>query len=595
MQARQQVIVEKMDSEYYIGELAVSAELNGIIALPRTPKHHKLLRSSLQRALPHVKLLTRSGSILLSTPVSEEVLHAANDLRLHLRPGVERFIKNRIRASTANTILRQQVEQIKSGGARLARTLLPDLSGIHDLDDHQIVNVAAMTLKGGYGLSIFDEQGAGKTVTFIHAFDLLVQRDDADMALIVAPKSMIAEWPKDFAKFKNDLYKIAILTGSQSEKSRLLSNGADVYVTNFETVVAMEQEIRSLLARYENRAVLVVDESFFIKNPEAKRTQALRRLREWVGRAFVLCGTPAPNSPHDIIEQMNFVDFGTAFESLPRLDEIANAESKIRSVLDTKALYVRHLKATVLRQLPKKEFHRIVVPLQPRQQEIYTAVLSELIEELQRTTDAQFKKNIGSFLARRTALLQTCSHPGSIVSAYSEVPAKLLALDNLLHDLIGKQGEKVIIWSFFKYSIDKIMHRYQQFKPARYDGSVPNVQIRGAAVQDFQTDSDTMLFVANPAAAGAGLTLHRSKYAVYESLSNQPAQYLQSLDRIHRRGQTRTVEYLILLGKDTIEVQDFARLGEKERNAQRLLRDVPEPPITRESMLREAQAAAILL
>ena len=74
-----------------------------------------------------------------------------------------------------------------------------------------------------------------------------------------------------------------------------------------------------------------------------------------------------------------------------------------------------------------------------------------------------------------------------------------------------------------------------------------------------------MLFIANPAAAGAGLTLHRARFAVYESMSNQAAHYLQSLDRIHRRGQEREVEYITLLCEDTVEVQEYARLTDKER------------------------------
>jgi len=171
----------------------------------------------------------------------------------------------------------------------------------------------------------------------------------------------------------------------------------------------------------------------------------------------------------------------------------------------------------------------------------------------------------------------------------------LIALDELLADFIGKHDEKVIVWSFFRHSIDEIVRRYHRFNPVRYDGSISDVHIRRAAVEAFQKDSKTMLFVANPAAAGAGLTLHRARYAVYESLSNQPAQYLQSLDRIHRRGQTRKVEYNILLGKDTIEVSDFDRLQLKEKNAQRLLGDFTKESITRESMLREAESAAALI
>ena len=69
-----------------------------------------------------------------------------------------------------------------------------------------------------------------------------------------------------------------------------------------------------------------------------------------------------------------------------------------------------------------------------------------------------------------------------------------------------------------------------------------------------------MLFVGDPGAAGAGLTLHRARYAVYESMSNQAAHYLQSLDRIHRRGQDRPVEYLVLLCDETIESPEYERI-----------------------------------
>ena len=82
-----------------------------------------------------------------------------------------------------------------------------------------------------------------------------------------------------------------------------------------------------------------------------------------------------------------------------------------------------------------------------------------------------------------------------------------------------------------------------------------------------------MLFVGNAAAAGAGLTLHRARYAVYESMSNQAAHYLQSLDRIHRRGQDRPVEYLILVCEDSIESLEYERLLRQESDAQTLLRD----------------------
>jgi SNF2 family DNA or RNA helicase len=74
-------------------------------------------------------------------------------------------------------------------------------------------------------------------------------------------------------------------------------------------------------------------------------------------------------------------------------------------------------------------------------------------------------------------------------------------------------------------------------------------------------------------------------------MSNQAAHYLQSVDRIHRRGQTRDVEYLILLCDRTIELVEYDRLITKKRAGQELLGDRIDEPITREAMLSEAMNA----
>jgi SNF2 family DNA or RNA helicase len=417
---------------------------------------------------------------------------------------------------------------------------------------------------------------------------VLVSRDQVDFALIVAPKSMVSEWPCDYERFKHDLYKVRVVAGSRKEKGAAIGSGADVLVTNFETAVSMEAELRALLRRYRGRCVLVVDESFFIKNLDAKRTRALRRLREWCGRAFVLCGTPAPNAPDDLVQQFSIVDFGLTFEGAALPEDRDKARQVVQEAIEQRGVFVRHLKSAVLPNLPSKRFQRVMLALEPQQQRLYAGALSDLIVDLRAADDSAFRRRLGSFLARRSALTQICSNPASVVEDYAEVPAKLKALDTLLEELICRRKEKVVLWSFYTASIQAIVDRYCAYGPIRYDGTVSDVSARREGVRQFQEDDQAMLFVANPAAAGAGLNLHRARFAIYESMSNQAAHYLQSLDRIHRRGQTRDVEYLVLLCNATIEVDEYERLVNKEQAAQQLLGDVVEPPVTRQSMLQEA-------
>jgi SNF2 family DNA or RNA helicase len=469
---------------------------------------------------------------------------------------------------------------------------LHDLDGRDVLDAHQLEAVAAATHHDVTGLCLFDEQGLGKTVMALFAFHRLRQIGDATKMLVIAPKNMVSEWAHDTTRFFNVRYRVVTAVGSEREKRRALGQPADIYVTNFETAVSLSTRLRELLEAERSNALLVVDESFFVKNRVTRRAQGVRGLRRSVRRCIVLCGTPAPNSPHDLVEQFNVADGGTAFHGIALPPEREAARPVVRGIISERGVFIRRLKQDVLPDLPDKTFHRVLVPLEPEQARAYAAALRALIADLRRIDDVTFKKRIPTFLAQRVVLLQICSHPRSVVADYRETPAKIRALDSILEELIERRQEKVVVWSFFTASLEALLARYSRFDPVRCDGTVTRAGDRREAVRRFQEDSRTMLFVGNPAAAGTGLTLHRARYAVYESMSNQAAHYLQSLDRIHRRGQTRAVEYLVLLCDRTIEVKEYDRLIRKEEAAQVLLGDDFEPPITRTTMLREAVEAA---
>ena len=577
-------------------DVKISDDLDALFMTSREPKEGTDLVRVLRNALPNKVLLRRTAfGVRVSASHASCVLNKKNGIDFRYTEDIERFVTNRNRAAKAYPRLLKELRDIKAEDPEVAAARIRDSSGLDVLDAHQVMNVAAMTITEGFGLCVFDEQGAGKTVTFIFAFDLLYARDLVDIAFVIAPKSMVPEWPRDFSRFRGDLYKIAVVAGSAQRKREVLNSGADIFVTNFETAVSMEAEIKAMLRSTSGRSVLAIDESFFIKSLDAKRTRSTRRLREWCDRAFVLCGTPAPNAPQDLIQQFNIVDFGLTFDNVQIPDNRIEAAPVVQSTIEEKGLFVRSIKAEVMPDLPSKNFNRMYVTMEPLQRRMYENALDDLVLDLESVSEEEFKHKYTSFLARRAALLQICSNPAAVVKGYQETPAKLLALDSLLHELIEKQREKVVLWSFYTYSISALVERYSNFGTLRYDGKTPDVNTRRNTVQRFQESNDSMLLVANPAAAGAGLTLHRARYAIYESFSNQAAHYLQSLDRIHRRGQTREVEYIVLLCDETLELDEYERLISKEAAAQRLLGDQFTTPITHESLLADVRSAALLL
>lgn len=566
-------------------DVRLSEDLEGVVLASRDTAHLYLLQRSLHQALPELRLRRSALGLLVRGFGARRLLDTELAFTLKWTEAARLYAENRRRIWESAEAVHGEVARVLASGRAYAQDRLEGMDGTEVLDDHQLVNVAAMTVEDGFGLCVFDEQGTGKTVTLIFAFDRLVGSDEADLLLIVAPKSMIGEWPRDIHRFLGDLYSVQVVSGTRNQKRQALMSGADILITNFETAVSLERELRALLRSRRGRAVLAVDESFFIKNPDAQRTLAIRRLREWCGRAFVLCGTPAPNAPQDLIEQFSLVDLGFTFEQIDVPEDRTQGRAVVQRAVGERGLFVRHLKDEVLPGLPQRRFNRLLVRLEPEQERLYRANLTHLVADLRATDEVTFTHQYVSFLARRNALLQICSHPGSISEGYSETPAKLLALDSLLDQLVEQGGEKVVLWSFYTRTIEELVVRYSRLGVVRYDGKVNDVSERRTAVRKFQEDDDTRLFVGNPAAAGAGLTLHRARYAVYESMSNQAAHYLQSLDRIHRRGQVRPVEYIMILCEGTIDEEEYDRLLSKESAAQELLGDPAQERFTRSAML----------
>ena len=439
------------------------------------------------------------------------------------------------------------------------------------LEPAQASAVGAMTVSGLLGLCLFDEQGSGKTVMTIAAFDELKGLGEIDAMIVVCPKSMVSEWPKDIKRFLASECRVEIAEGSQRQKYEIAQRKFDVLVTNYESIEPM---LLNLLASASTkRYLLVVDESYYLKNGESYRSEAVNKLRSKCRKCFVLCGTPAPNSAYDLVNQFDLADLGYTFGGFKKSNNSGTDWDKIATLVDTKGVLIRRLKPDILKHVPEKNFHVMCVEMEGKQALMYEKAKSALALELRSLNNESFKRSLLTYFQKRAVLLQICSCPNSIDPTLSEVSVKYKALDDLLDKLIS-QGRKVVLWSFYRKSLDEIMARYLRYHPVRVDGSVTSNVARRDAVRSFQEDPATMLFVGNPAAAGAGITLHAAYDAVYVSYSNQAAHYLQSLDRIHRRGQVADeVNYYLLIYKDTIEETEVVRLGGKEVRQHNLLGD----------------------
>lgn len=453
------------------------------------------------------------------------------------------------------------------------------------LDPAQAVAVSAMTTEGLLGLCLFDEQGIGKTVTALAAFDILKQRSQTDCLVIVCPVTMMGGWKKELEKFLPGKYLIKTAEGSAEEKRKAVLSSFDVLICNFESIPSLLVALKGVLGT--KKATLVVDESFNVKNKEAFRSVAVRTLRDSCVKGFVMCGTPAPNSAIDVISQFDIADSGYTFAGfIPSKDE-GERTRRINERIDQRGAYVRRLKEEVLPMLPEKNFNLVLITMTGRQAALYEEARQRLELSLKSMDNTTFRKSLTTYFQQRSALLQICACPEAVDPTFSDTSAKLDALDKLVEKVVENGNKKLVIWSFYRASLQSIMERYKKYSPVLLDGS-SSAKERSESVQHFQNNPEVRVCVANPAAAGAGITLHSASDAAYVSFSNQAAHFLQSLDRIHRRGQrAENVNYHLLVCRGTIEETEVQRLRQKEVRQHELLGDEAKWPNSLDEALAE--------
>jgi len=553
-----------------------------IAILPNSPLHILGLGHDLRVAIGNDKVFAMPGGYLVS-------LESINILARILPPDSNDWDDSLLQRGTlvwdtlkGQKAARQEVDQALAAPYEV----LKDYKEIGRLDPHQVSAVAAMVSPSLKGLALFDEQGTGKTICAIATFDILRQRGILSHLLVIAPKSVLIVWEKEVREFLGGKYSVLRVGGGRTDRLKILGE-RDILLASYEAVTRSSVLLQGLMTTKGRKFMIVVDESYFVKNPGSQRSKAITTVRQWCERAYVLCGTPAPNAPVDVVNQVNVTDIGATFSGvrIPKDDE--QAKEVIKDALGQSAIYLRRLKEEVLPDIPNKNIKKTIVELSPIQADLYQRELNSLVDDVSQTDEAYFIKHLGQFLARKWSLLQICSNPGAIIPSYSEDPAKLIALDELIEDMVKKHGQKVVVWSFFTFSLQRIFDRYTGFGAVRIDGSVTSIEERARAIERFQHDPAIMVFVGNPAAAGAGITLTASSTAVYESFSNQPAHYLQSVDRIHRRGQKNEVNSFILISKGTIEEHEFQKLMEKERRGHSIFGSMPREPITKEGFLKD--------
>ena len=451
--------------------------------------------------------------------------------------------------------------------------------------DHQIKALEKSVDEKNY--AYFMEMGTGKSKVLVDNMAMLYDKGKINGALIIAPKGVYNNWftgeiPTHLAshiKPKMVLWTAAISKTKQKEYDSLFETGYDLHILIMNVESFSTDKGRLFAGKFlrAHRALMTIDESTTIKNPTAKRTKAIVALGKEAYYKRILTGSPVTKSPLDLFSQCNFLsdellesgsyysfknryavmkthNFGgrrvQLVHSYQRLDELA-------SIL--KGFSYRVLKEECL-DLPDKIYIRREVELSKEQLQAYSTMKSAALATLKGKM-----ATAPHVLTQMMRLHQiTCGHLKNDDGTTTEIKSnRMTELMNLLDETEGK----VIIWGNYIYDIENLVKaigkEYGEDSVVQYYGATSSDD-RAKAIKKFQDpDSKVRFFIGNPQTAGYGITLTAAGTVVYFSNGYDLEKRLQSEDRAHRIGQTKSVTYVDFIAPKTVDEKIVKALRNK--------------------------------
>jgi SNF2 family DNA or RNA helicase len=137
-----------------------------------------------------------------------------------------------------------------------------------------------------------------------------------------------------------------------------------------------------------------------------------------------------------------------------------------------------------------------------------------------------------------------------------------------LLDVCDEIDGKTIVWARYREDIRAIAEAlrdvYGDQSVVQYHGGV-GMADREYAVNGFQDPSSPVkFFVANQSTGGYGITLTAASNVIYYSNDYDLEKRLQSEDRAHRSGQTKSVLYVDLVSPNTVDDKILESLKNKK-------------------------------
>jgi len=401
-------------------------------------------------------------------------------------------------------------------------------------------------------------------------------------------------------RFAPDL-KVSIHHGdkrSHGKKFVKEANQKDLIITSY--ALAFRDEKTLGMADWQG---VVLDEAQNIKNPDAKQSQAVRKLNS--DFRIALTGTPIENRLSELWSIIDFLNpgylgpknffqrrFAMPIERYGDTDSLQALRSLVQPFI------LRRLKTdrSIIQDLPDKQEMTVFCGLTEPQAELYQTLVDQSLSNIE---SAEGIQRHGMILALLTRLKQVCNHPTLLSSkssgsgkksskstkskasaasssrtalvksstdgksaalapsspAFHSLSGKLQRLEEMLEELLSEGDRALIFTQFAEWGKLMKTHLETRFgcEVLFLYGSTSREQ-REAMVDRFQSDPQgPRIFILSLKAGGVGLNLTRANHVFHFDRWWNPAVENQATDRAFRIGQTRKVQVHKFVCAGTLE------------------------------------------
>ncbi len=452
--------------------------------------------------------------------------------------------------------------------------------------DYQM-RAAQIMLRRFRGRGMFcDEVGLGKTIEAGLVIKEYLSRNIVQRLMVVTPASLVEQWREELA------VKFGLTGFVTTADADFRAAGSEAW-EKFPLLIASLATAR----RAEHRArlaqipfdLVVLDEAHHLKNRNSASWKFVNELqRKYI---VLLTATPVENNLDELYNLITLLkpgqlktprEFRKQFvvSGDPRLPK---NRGQLRELLGD--VMVRHTRSQVNINLPPRQANTVRLNLSNEEAEFYKAV-SDCVRDLLapsnqssleenpvekesaiRQTDRfallTLQREIGSSPKAAEATLRSLGaritneesrqQLISLAERSTQIHswAKAEALEKLLKIILRDPTEKVIIFTHFRRTLDKLAEllRRMDVDFVQYHGEM-DMPSKNQAIADFESRASILL---STEAAGEGRNLQFCRTMINFDIPWNPMRIEQRVGRIHRVGQTRDVRIYNLSARGTVE------------------------------------------